>query len=231
MGSTPSVPAAPEIQAAPQEQDAAVTSARDDEERRRRVKPSDIDAAHTLNEGLYYDIESAPVLHGTNESINSHVAAMDEAARQINDGQPVNITMQARGIDGVVRPGVFDAATEQYHAMESVFQENGISYSTPKEIISEPQAVRNDSAFVNIDDAGQVSVDPDTGATISSNNFDLLAARDMASANAEMTITHPDTGQPMKLSEALAQFDEQITTVQKESKVYSVAAACFLRNS
>ncbi|HDW3183891.1 hypothetical protein SJZ84_13080 [Hafnia paralvei] len=37
MGSTPSVPAAPEIQAAPQEQDAAVTSARDDEERRRRA--------------------------------------------------------------------------------------------------------------------------------------------------------------------------------------------------
>lgn len=195
------------------------------------VKPSDIDAAHTLNEGLYYDIESAPVLHGTNESINSHVAAMDEAARQIMNGQPVNITMQARGLDGPVRPGALDATTEQYNAMEYVFKENGISYSTPKEIISEPQAVRNDSAFANIDDAGQVSVDPDTGATISSNNFDLIAARDMASANAEMTITHPDTGQPMKLSEALAQFDEQITTVQKESKVYSVAAACFLRNS
>lgn len=195
------------------------------------VKPSDIDAAHTLNEGLYYDIESAPVLHGTNESINSHVAAMDEAARQIMNGQPVNITMQARGLDGPVRPGALDATTEQYNAMESVFKENGISYSTPKEIISDQQAVRNDSAFANIDDAGPVSVDPDTGATISSNNFDLLAARDMASANAEMTITHPDTGQPMKLSEALAQFDEQIATVQKESKVYSVAAACFLRNS
>lgn len=195
------------------------------------IKPSDIDAAHTLNEGLYYDLESSPVLHASNESINSHVAAMDEAAMQIMNGQPVNITMQARGLDGPVRPGALDATTEQYNAMESVFKENGISYSTPKEIISEPQAVRNDSAFANIDDAGQVSVDPDTGETISSNNFDLLAARDMASAHAEMTITHPDTGQPMKLSEALAQFDEQITTVQKESKVYSVAAACFLRNS
>jgi len=194
------------------------------------VKPSDIDAAHTLNEGLYYDIESAPVLHGTNESINSHVAAMDEAARQINDGQPVNITMQARGLDGVVRPGVFDAATEQYHAMESVFQENGISYTTPREVISEPQVMRSDSAFASADDAGQVSIDPDTGAAISANNFDLMAARDMASTNAHMTITHPDTGQPVKLSEALAQFDEQIATAQKESKVYSVAAACFLRN-
>ena len=37
IGSKPSVPAAPEIQAAPQEQDAAVVSARDDEERRRRA--------------------------------------------------------------------------------------------------------------------------------------------------------------------------------------------------
>lgn len=194
------------------------------------IKPSDIDAAHTLNEGLYYDIESAPVLHGTNESINSHVAAMDEAARQINDGQPVNITMQARGLDGVVRPGVFDASTEQYHAMESVFQENGISYTTPREVISEPQVMRSDSAFASADDAGQVSIDPDTGTAISANNFDLMAARDMASTNADMTITHPDTGQPVKLSEALAQFDEQIVTTQKESKVYSVAAACFLRN-
>lgn len=194
------------------------------------IKPSDVDAAHTLNEGLYYDIESSPVLHGTNDSINSHVAAMDEAARQLNDGQPVNITMQARGLDGVVRPGVFDAATEQYHAMESVFKENGISYTTLREAVSEPQTVRSDSAFAATDDAGQVSIDPDTGATISANNFDLMAARDMASANADMTITHPDTGQPMKLSEALAQFDEQIATVQKESKVYSVAAACFLRN-
>jgi len=35
IGSKPSVPAAPEVQAAPQEQDSAVVSARDDEERRR----------------------------------------------------------------------------------------------------------------------------------------------------------------------------------------------------
>lgn len=35
MGSKPSVPSAPEVQAAPQAQDDAVVSARDDEERRR----------------------------------------------------------------------------------------------------------------------------------------------------------------------------------------------------
>ncbi|MFW8395563.1 hypothetical protein ACOIC0_27945, partial [Klebsiella pneumoniae] len=67
--------------------------------RETEIKPSDIDAAHTLNEGLYYDIESAPVLHASNESINSHVAAMDEAYRQLNDGQPVNIGMMARGLN------------------------------------------------------------------------------------------------------------------------------------
>ncbi|HDI8654716.1 hypothetical protein [Escherichia coli] len=37
MGSSPSVPSAPEVQAAPQEQDAAVIDARDEETRRRRA--------------------------------------------------------------------------------------------------------------------------------------------------------------------------------------------------
>lgn len=37
VGSTPKVTAAPEIQAAPQEQDAAVVDARDEETRRRRA--------------------------------------------------------------------------------------------------------------------------------------------------------------------------------------------------
>jgi hypothetical protein len=52
----------------------------------------------------------------------------------------------------------------------------------------------------------------------------------MATNNPDLMITHPDTGLPAKLSDVLAEFDEQIQTVQNESKVYSVAAACFLRN-
>lgn len=195
------------------------------------IKPSDIDAAHTLNEGLYYDIESSPVLHGSNESINSHVSAMDEAYRQLNDGQPVNVGMMARGLDGPVRPDMLESATEQYNAMQQVFQENGIRYETPADIANNAQAPREDSAFTVYDETGgQASIDPDTGQAISSNSYDLMAARDMATANPELTITHPDTGQPAKLSDVLADFDEQIQTVQSESKVYSVAAACFLRN-
>lgn len=195
------------------------------------VKPSDIDAAHTLNEGLYYDLESSPVLHASNESINSHVAAMDEAYRQLNDGQPVNVGMMARGLDGPARPGMLESANEQYHAMQQVFEENGVRYETPSELSGEPPAPRAESAFTAADETGgQVSVDPDTGQAISSNSYDLLAARDMATTNADLTITHPDTGQPAKLSDVLAEFDEQIKTVQNESKVYSVAAACFLRN-
>ncbi|MBW7684613.1 hypothetical protein K1J23_16565 [Enterobacter hormaechei] len=195
------------------------------------VKPSDIDAAHTLNEGLYYDIESAPVLHASNESINSHVAAMDEAYRQLNDGQPVNVGMMARGLDGPARPGMLESASEQYHAMQQVFEENGVRYETPSELAGEAPAPRAESAFTAADETGgQVSVDPDTGQAISSNSYDLMAARDMATTNPDLTITHPDTGQPAKLSDVLAEFDEQIQTVQNESKVYSVAAACFLRN-
>ncbi|MGR5938296.1 hypothetical protein [Enterobacter ludwigii] len=195
------------------------------------IKPSDIDAAHTLNEGLYYDLESSPVLHASNDSINSHVAAMDEAYRQLNDGQPVNVGMMARGLDGPARPGMLESANEQYHAMQQVFEENGVRYETPSELAGEAPAPRADSAFVAADEAGgQVSVDPDTGQAISSNSYDLMAARDMANTNPDLTITHPDTGQPAKLSDVLAEFDEQIQTVQNESKVYSVAAACFLRN-
>lgn len=199
--------------------------------RETEIKPSDIDAAHTLNEGLYYDIESAPVLHASNESINSHVAAMDEAYRQLNDGQPVNIGMMARGLDGPARPGMLESASEQYHAMQQVFEENGVRYETPSELAGEAPAPRAESAFTAADETGgQVSVDPDTGQAISSNSYDLMAARDMATANPELTIAHPDTGQPTKLSDVLAEFDEQIKTVQADSKVYSVAAACFLRN-
>ncbi|EQB4676766.1 TPA: hypothetical protein L9238_001551 [Klebsiella aerogenes] len=195
------------------------------------IKPSDIDAAHTLNEGLYYDLESAPVLHASNESINSHVAAMDEAYRQLNDGQPVNVGMMARGLDGPARPGMLDAASEQYNAMQQVFDENGVRYETPAELTGEAPAPRPESSFTAADEAGgQVSVDPDTGQAISSNSYDLMAARDMATANPDLTIVHPDTGQPTKLSDVLAEFDEQIKTVQADSKVYSVAAACFLRN-
>ncbi|MCX9004686.1 hypothetical protein NLN86_24040 [Citrobacter portucalensis] len=195
------------------------------------VKPSDIDAAHTLNEGLYYDLESSPVLHASNESINSHVAAMDEAYRQLNDGQPVNIGMMARGLDGPARPGMLESANEQYHAMQQVFEENGVRYETPSELAGEAPVPSAESAFIAADETGgQVSVDPDTGQAISSNSYDLMAARDMATTNPDLTITHPDTGQPAKLSDVLADFDEQIQTVQNESKVYSVAAACFLRN-
>lgn len=195
------------------------------------IKPSDIDAAHALNEGLYYDLESAPVLHASNESINSHVAAMDEAYRQLNDGQPVNVGMMVRGLDGPARPGMLESANEQYHAMQQVFEENGVRYETPSELAGEAPVPRAESAFTAADESGgQVSVDPDTGQAISSNSYDLMAARDMATTNPDLTITHPDTGQPAKLSDVLAEFDEQIQTVQNESKVYSVAAACFLRN-
>ncbi len=199
--------------------------------RETEIKPSDIDAAHTLNEGLYYDIESAPVLHASNESINSHVSAMDEAYRQLSDGQPVNIGMMARGLDGPARPGMLESANEQYHAIQQVFEENGVRYETPSELAGEAPVPRAESAFTAADETGgQVSVDPDTGQAISSNSYDLMAARDMATANPELTIAHPDTGQPAKLSDVLAEFDDQIQTVQAESKVYSVAAACFLRN-
>ncbi|HBQ1001633.1 TPA: hypothetical protein NEG33_004971 [Klebsiella pneumoniae] len=194
------------------------------------AKPSDIDAAHTLNEGLHYDIESAPVLHGSEASINSHVAAMDEAARQLMTGQPVNVSMQARGLDGVVRPDLLADASEQRAAMEQVYRENGIPLAQREAVSESPARMTDNSAFAGKEDTSQVSVDPDTGETISSGSYDLMAARDLAGAEPDITVAHPDTGQPVKLSELLADLDNQIATVKNESRAYSVAASCFLRN-
>ncbi|HBY4008900.1 TPA: hypothetical protein MIU72_14460 [Klebsiella pneumoniae] len=194
------------------------------------AKPSDIDAAHTLNEGLHYDIESAPVLHGSEASINSHVAAMDEAARQLMTGQPVNVSMQARGLDGVVRPDLLADASEQRAAMEQVYRENGIPLAQREAVSESPARMTDNSAFAGKEDTSQVSVDPDTGETISSGSYDLMAARDLAGVEPDITVAHPDTGQPVKLSELLSDLDNQIATVKNESRAYSVAASCFLRN-
>lgn len=194
------------------------------------AKPSDIDAAHTLNEGLHYDIESSPVLHGSEASINSHVAAMDEAARQLMAGQPVNVGMQARGLDGVVRPDLLVDASEQRAAMEQVYRENGIPVTAVDAGSESPARMTDNSAFAGKEDTSQVSVDPDTGETISSGSYDLMAARDLAGVEPDITVAHPDTGQPVKLSELLADLDNQIATVKNESRAYSVAASCFLRN-
>ena len=194
------------------------------------AKPSDIDAAHTLNEGLHYDIESAPVLHGSEASINSHVAAMDEAARQLMTGQPVNVSMQARGLDGVVRPDLLADASEQRAAMEQVYRENGIPLAQREAVSESPARMTDNSAFAGKEDTSQVSVDPDTGETISSGSYDLMAARDLAGVEPDITVAHPDTGKPVKLSELLADLDNQIATVKNESRAYSVAASCFLRN-
>lgn len=56
VGSKPSVPSAPAVQAAPQEQDTAVVGARDDEARRRRAAAG---RASTLLTGAQGDTSQA----------------------------------------------------------------------------------------------------------------------------------------------------------------------------
>lgn len=197
------------------------------------VRPSDIDAAHAMNEGLHYDIESAPVVHGSMESVNAHVAAMDQAAAQLMRGESVNVDQQIRGLDGVMKPDAIEQGQQQRAAMEEAFKENGVAYSPLREEPAQAPELRQGSAFAGAaeDGPGQVSTDPDTGTVISSNSYDLMAARDMSQSNPDINVLHPDTGEMVPLSKALADMDEQIANVQKESRVYSVAAACFLRNS
>lgn len=145
-------------------------------------------------------------------------------------GQPVNVSMQARGLDGVVRPDLLADASEQRAAMEQVYRENGIPLAQREAVSESPARMTDNSAFAGKEDTSQVSVDPDTGETISSGSYDLMAARDLAGVEPDITVAHPDTGQPVKLSELLADLDNQIATVKNESRAYSVAASCFLRN-
>lgn len=202
-----------------------------------QIKPSDVDAAHVMNEGLYYDLESAPVVHADNGSLNSHVAAMDTASRQLMAGEPVNVSEQVRGLDGIARPDAISTGEAQRASMEAIYRENGIPEAVRDTPAADAPAVRSGSAFGGsrqVDGSStpeQISTNPDTGEAISSNSFDLMAARDMSQSNPDITVLHPDTGEQVTLAQALADLDNQIATVQKESNVYSVAAACFLRNS
>ncbi|MBD7259437.1 hypothetical protein HPO30_19550 [Klebsiella pneumoniae] len=62
IGSKPSVPAAPEVQAAPQEQDQAVVDSRDEETRRRRAAAG---RSSTLLTGAQGDTSAANTIGKT----------------------------------------------------------------------------------------------------------------------------------------------------------------------
>lgn len=201
-----------------------------------QIKPSDVDAAHVMNEGLYYDLEASPVVHADNGSLNSHVAAMDQASRQLMAGEPVNVSEQIRGLDGLARPDAIAMGEAQRASMAEAYRENGIPEAVREAPAQEAPQVREGSSFSGDRTAEtaqpeQISTNPDTGEALSSNSYDLMAARDMSQANADLMVSHPDTGEQVTLAQALADLDNQLATAQKESNVYSVAATCFLRNS
>lgn len=200
-----------------------------------QIKPSDVDAAHVMNEGLHYDLESSPVVHADNSSLNSHVAAMDTASRQLMAGEPVNVSTAIRGLDGVIHPDAAAMGQAQQATIREAYRDSGIPEVVREASAPEIPAVRESSAFTGAraERAApeQISADPDTGEVISSNSYDLMAARDMSHVNDELMVPHPDTGEQVSLAEALADLDNQISIAQKESSVYSVAATCFLRNS
>jgi hypothetical protein len=64
MGSSPSVPATPEVQAAPQEQDAAVVDARDEETRRRRAAAGRSSTLLTVRniQSVFLVVRTSPVV-------------------------------------------------------------------------------------------------------------------------------------------------------------------------
>lgn len=62
------------------------------------VKASDIDAAHTLNEGLNHDLYSSPTIHSSPKSLSSHAAAMEKATNQMLNSDSVNVHQEVQGL-------------------------------------------------------------------------------------------------------------------------------------
>lgn len=199
------------------------------------IKPSDVDAAHSLSEGRYYDLESSPVLHGSPKSLNAHDAAMERAGKQMLDGEPVYVHDEVQSLEGIIDPDSAVLGKEYQADMEQLFKENGIDYSLHEQVVNDttsldltPERLQNNSFKNNHID---VSRDMHTGEVISSNSYDLVQARNLANNDPAMMAMHPDTGEVMPLNEILTHLDEQIATAKNEAYVYDVAASCFLRNA
>ncbi len=192
-----------------------------------KIRQSDIDAALVINEAHNHDIGASPIIHGTAESMDAHYRAMSDAAESLARGGPVDVSAHVDGFNGVIRP---EAIREQAHSdMESALHENNISTSEPAvprvDVVNIVEGERQFAHFLS--DEG--SIDPDTGVNIG-NSYELATASRLAEEMPDLTIEHPDTGQQVKLSELLDEYNEQIATSQDAANVYPFVASCMLRN-
>ncbi|STU67600.1 Uncharacterised protein [Klebsiella pneumoniae subsp. ozaenae] len=73
------------------------------------------------------------------------------------------------------------------------------------------------------------SVDPDTGVNLG-NSYELATASRLAEEIPDLTVEHPDTGQQVKLSDLMDEYNDKIVTSQDSANVFPFVASCMLRN-
>ncbi|HEJ0443089.1 TPA: hypothetical protein SLO68_003202 [Klebsiella pneumoniae] len=191
------------------------------------VRQSDIDAALAMNEAHNHDVAASPVLHGTPESMDAHYRAMGDAAESIARGDPVDVLAHVDSFDGHIRPEAFnDSARPE---MESALHENDIGTAAPvRNRQPQPSPEEGETQFAQFL-ADEGSVDPDTGVNLG-NSYELATASRLAEEIPVLTVEHPDTGQQVKLSDLMDEYNDKIATSQDSANVFPFVASCMLRN-
>ncbi|HHP1352154.1 TPA: hypothetical protein ACRX4E_000152 [Klebsiella quasipneumoniae] len=191
------------------------------------VRQSDIDAALAMNEAHNHDVAASPVLHGTPESMDAHYRAMGDAAESIARGDPVDVLAHVDSFDGHIRPEAFnDSARPE---MESALYENDIGTAAPvRNRQPQPSTEEGETQFAQFL-ADEGSVDPDTGVNLG-NSYELATASRLAEEIPDLTVEHPDTGQQVKLSDLMDEYNDKIATSQDSANVFPFVASCMLRN-
>ncbi|MGQ0400497.1 hypothetical protein [Klebsiella pneumoniae] len=191
------------------------------------VRQSDIDAALAMNEAHNHDVAASPVLHGTPESMDAHYRAMGDAAESIARGDPVDVLAHVDSFDGHIRPEAFnDSARPE---MESALHENDIGTAAPvRNRQPQPSPEEGETQFAQFL-ADEGSVDPDTGVNLG-NSYELATASRLAEEIPDLTVEHPDTGQQVKLSDLMDEYNDKIATSEDSANVFPFVASCMLRN-
>lgn len=191
------------------------------------VRQSDIDAALAMNEAHSHDMAASPVLHGTPESMNAHYRAMKDAAESIARSEPVDVSAHVDSFDGHIRPEAFNENARA--EMESALHENDINTSESlRGRQPQPSPEEGESQFAQfLGDEG--SVDPDTGVNLG-NSYELATASRLSEEMPDLTVEHPDTGQLVKLSDLMDEYNDKIATSQDSANVFPFVASCMLRN-
>lgn len=214
-----------------------------------------VDASLSMNEQHNHDIGASPIIHGTPESLDAHNRAMEDASDSMLRGDPVDVSDHLNSFDGPIRDGAISPS--EHSDMLSSLKDYGMDPAprTVESTLTDVNAPerdwrsaqeKSDASDTQAGKAGEEpaqaempqaarfleedgSVDPDTGINVS-NRYELATAHNIAEQSPDLMVSHPDTGQEVRLSDVLDEYNERIANLQEEHNVFPFVASCMLRN-